>query len=435
MKAQVNNRANSWNDLENILWAESEPTDTTQIKGNYTHAELPPELGYRLTVPISMANDYNGYIASYREYQRGDHYRKALTGWGPHSSDYMATRLVDMGGHLNGGPDLADEPGQEKVVPDVALNDQRASNLGEVGETIVAAYEASLPDDGGQAETIQQPSDIERFSATFFKWNGGSNFTDNPAVKVQRQVDGQWVDFADQSGEIPVTVEYPQGEDVQSYLEGDQHWKWTAHFEAFATNYDLGMGGGQLATPAGAYRFVVDGERREGGSRRSYHLESNTFEVKPWTGITASDVRIDPGGRISFKIGPRHTYTAYGIAAELGPIDYPDSYSSPARFIKNERTAYRDPSAPTDPQKFEWFCFTCTFRNWADTGDAEVAYLTIVDPRGGLYRYKARPRGDRWSVTRKLRPRESAYVRAGDVRDGFGNYNGADSERLSGSSG
>ena len=77
-----------------------------------------------------MANDYNGYIASYREYQRGDHYRKALTAWGPHSSDYMATRLVDMGGHLNGGPDLPAEVGQAKVAPDIALNDQRATNLG-----------------------------------------------------------------------------------------------------------------------------------------------------------------------------------------------------------------------------------------------------------------------------------------------------------------
>ena len=47
-----------------------------------------------------MANDYNGYIATYREYQRGDHYRKALTAWGPHSSDYMATRLVTLGRRL-----------------------------------------------------------------------------------------------------------------------------------------------------------------------------------------------------------------------------------------------------------------------------------------------------------------------------------------------
>ena len=77
-----------------------------------------------------MANDYNGYIASYREYQRGDHYRKALTAWGPHSSDYLASRLVAMGGHLNGGPNLPTELGQEKVTADVALNDQRADKLG-----------------------------------------------------------------------------------------------------------------------------------------------------------------------------------------------------------------------------------------------------------------------------------------------------------------
>ena len=104
MKAQVNNDANGWNDLSNVPWAESEPTDPTEIKGNYTHYELPPGIGYRLTVPISMANDYNGYIASYREYQRGDHYRKALTAWGPHSSDYMATRLVAMGGRAERRP-------------------------------------------------------------------------------------------------------------------------------------------------------------------------------------------------------------------------------------------------------------------------------------------------------------------------------------------
>ena len=54
--------------------------------------------GLPLTVAIGMANDYNGYIASYREYQRGDHYRKALTAWGPHSADYLATRLVTLGG-------------------------------------------------------------------------------------------------------------------------------------------------------------------------------------------------------------------------------------------------------------------------------------------------------------------------------------------------
>ena len=238
MKAQVNNDAVGWNDLSNLLWAESEPTDTTQIKGNYTHDELPSELGYRLTVPISMANDYNGYIASYREYQSGDHYRKALTAWGPHSSDYLSSRLVAMGGRLNGGPELPTEAGQAKVTADVALNDQRADKLGQIGDTSVRAYEASLPDDGGTARALEQPRDVQRFAAAFFKWNGGSNFTDNPRVEVQSLEGGVWTQYAGQAGEMPVTLEFPEGQDAQSYLEGGHEWHWTAHFEAFAANFD-----------------------------------------------------------------------------------------------------------------------------------------------------------------------------------------------------
>jgi hypothetical protein len=299
----------------------------------------------------------------------------------------------------------------------------------------VTAYEASLPDDGGVAESIAQPGDIERFAATFFKWNGGSNFTDNPVVKVQRQVNGEWVPFADQSGEIPVTVRFPQGEEVQSYLQGDQHWEWTAHFEAFASHFDTGMSA--LATPEGTYRFVVDGQRRQGGSAQPYHLESQSFLVKPWTGVTASDLRVDPGGRLGFAVGPTRTITVTSggptVDAKIGPIDYPDSYSSPAAFIRNQRTAYRDPAAPGDPTRIEWFCFTCSFRPWADTGDVETAYVTIEKRNTAVARLAARPRSDgRWFVTYKLKPGERAYVAAGDLTDEFGDYNGSASNTLHG---
>ena len=348
MKAQVNNHANGWNDLSNLPWAESEPTDPTKIKGNYTHAELPPGVGYRLTVPISMANDYNGYIASYREYQRGDHYRKALTGWGPHSSDYMATRLVGMGGELNGGPTLPHELGQEKVTADVALNDQRADKLGEIGETSVTAYEAALPDDGGTAAAVQEPRDIERFAATFFKWVGGSNFTDNPHVKVQRLEGGEWRDYAGQSGEIPVTLEFPQGEDVPSYLQGGQEWRWTAHFEAFASNFDTIEG--VRATPAGTYRFVVDGLRREGRRAVPYHLESQDVRRARVGRHHRRGHRCRRGRARRVHVGPRRTLTVSSggptIQAEIGPIDYPDSYASPIAFIDDGAPGVPRPGGP-----------------------------------------------------------------------------------------
>ena len=76
---------------------------------------------------------------------------------------------------------------------------------------------------------------------------------------------------------------------------------------------------------------------------------------------------MEPDGRVSLRVGPRHTLDVNGkggpdIKDEIGPIDYPDSYDSPARFITPEREFYRDPAAPADPAKLEWFCFHCSLR-------------------------------------------------------------------------
>ena len=469
----MNNPANGWNNAENAASAESEPTDTSQIKGNYTHddrcgptpltpgdqpcgpGETSPsaDLGYRLTVPIGMANDYNGYIATYREYQRGDHYRKALTGWGPHSSDYMASRLVHIGRRLRNSLVVPPtDQTQEQVLAakaelDTAVNDQRALALGTTGAGAIAAYEAALPDDLDPGPTAQ-PADVERFGASFFSWRGGSNFTDNPEVRVEREVaPGQWEAYADQSGELPVTLDFPEGTETPSYLEEGAEWEWTAHFEAFVSPFDTGER--PIATPPGSYRFVVDGFRRDGGSPQPYHLESETFEVSPWSGITVNGFRLETDGTMSFTVGPRSTYTVGGpnsevdvqgggpeIEAEIGPVDYPDSYDSPARFIRNRRTAYRDPAAPGDPEQLEWFCFTCSFRPWIDAGDAETAEVTIVDESSGdTERVPATFSGGRWRTVRTLEGGELAVVERGAVTDPHANFNGAPSIVLSGGPG
>ena len=117
---------------------------------------------------------------------------------------------------------------------------------------------------------------------------------------------------------------------------------------------------------------MVDGHRREGRGPVPYRIESRPFEVRPWDGITVEELRLERAGRISFTSGPRRKLTVSGggptIQAEIGPIDYPDSYTSPARFIDASRQAFRDPAAPTDPGRLEWYCFRCSFRPWADTG-------------------------------------------------------------------
>ncbi len=454
MRAQVNNPANGWNDAENALYAESEPVDPAQIKGNYAHDDrcgptpLTPgnqpcgagdspvsaNLGYELTVPISMANDYNGYIATYREYQRGDHYRKALTAWGPHSSDYLATRLVTMARQLKQPALVLPKDQQQeaglaaKAELDTAVNDARAAALGEAGADAIAAYEAALPDDRAPAKLIE-PGDVERFGAAFFTWNGGSNFTDNPVVRVERKLpSGGWQPYADQSGELPVTLEFPEGEDVPSYLSGDQEWRWTAHFEAFVSRFDTGER--PIATTAGTYRFVVDGMARRGGAPRPYHLASREFQVRTWSGITVEDFRRDEGGGMSFRVGPRSTYPVRGggpdLEATIGPVDYPDSYDSPIPFIRDERTAVRDPQRPDDPDALEWYCFACSFRPWIDSGNASSARVTVIDADDGSRRtFAASPSGERWRTARELRPGEIAIVDAGGVLDEWGNRNGA----------
>jgi len=469
MRAQVLNDATGWNNAENAATAESEPNDPRQIKGNYAHDDrcgagplapgnlpcLPNQtspsaaMGYGITVPVGMANDYNGYIATYREYQRGDHYRKALTAWGPHSSDYMASRLVAMGRRFN-EPNLILPTDQQqegvlaaKAELDTSVNDARATALGEVGGGAIEAYEAGLPDDGGEVEAVEEPADVERFAEAGFTWNGGSNFTDNPMVTVERLEGSDWVMYADGSGEVPVTLEFPQGRNVASYLASDQEWHWTAHFETFVSSFDLGDR--PRATPAGSYRFHVEGERRDGRQVVPYEIDSRSFEVSPWSGITAEDLVLEEDRTLSFRVGPRTTYAVENgsaaievvgggppIQAEIGPVDYPDSYDSDVRFIKNKRSAYRDAAAPGDASKLEWFCFRCSFRPWQDAGNVSEAEVTIFDARGNAERVPAMKEGDRWTTERRLRPGELAVVEQQGALDGWENFNGASSNTVFG---
>jgi hypothetical protein len=447
MRAQVLNPANGWNDAENVASAESEPVDVRRIKGNFTHDddERSAALGYRLTIPIGMANDYNGYIASYREYQRGDHYRKALTGWGAHSMDYMATRLVTLGRRLKdpGWPLPRDQVQEQalygKVIADLAKNDREAQALGTIGSQLVAAYEALLPSDG-EPRAVEQPADVQRFGAAFFTWVGGSNFTDNPVVAVQRRTRSGWADYADQTGEVPVTLEFPQGEDVPSYASGTHEWRWTAHFEAFVAPFDTGapcerrrVASCARATPPGEYRFVVRGARRAGRAPAPYEIVSESFHVAPWDGIAVEDLRVEPDGRAGFRVGPRTTreFVPYGecrgeaLSAEIGPIDYPDTYESPSRFVRRRHCAIRDREAPADVSKVEWYCFTCSFRPWLDVGDAHRVTFVFRSADGSTESVRGERRGDRWVSERALEPGEQALVPAGGVRDAYGNRNGA----------
>jgi hypothetical protein len=174
----------------------------------------------------------------------------------------------------------------------------------------------------------------------------------------------------------------------------------------------------------------VKGIYRETMGRKDYSVTSQPFRVKRWGGITVEDLRLEPGGRVSFEVGPRRAWTvpAAGdlpeVAGEIGPIDYPDSYgvSRRAEFIREARTVMRDRS---DPTRITWFCFTCSFRPWRDAGNASRAVVTVVSAEGEERKIKARERNGRWYTRRPLRKGETAFVAARAVRDRWGNYNGS----------
>ena len=475
MRAQVLNNAAGWDDPTCLrlgcgAQAESEPADLTKVFGNYTHddttvrggqdqsAAYARTYGYKLTVTIAMANDYNGYIASYREYMDRDHYRKALTGWGPHSSDYYATRLTQMGHALKGDPvaqqaiDGQTEPAKANpawapmIAKEVADQNQEETKVGAVGDAAsagVQAYAPTVPDDGGVDAELVQPKSIERFDAATFTWDGGNNYTDDPVVTVQRNVGGRWVTFADQSGEVPVTLQYPASSEggfdpaaiangMVGYRVGGQVWKWTATFEAFVSRFPLVDPQGHVytATPVGTYRFVVNGRWRKGNADVPYTRASNSFDVKPWSGITVEHAHVDGARHLSFNAGPSHQVKEQTVRRTsrppflpndapvtftIGPVDFPDTAADQkatgARFLNGLR-GY----SGAGMDNVEHYCLDCTFRPWLDATGEVTAVVAVRRPGGGRTVEHLRPDASGHFVSRSmLRRGETASITIDDA--------------------
>ncbi|MEA2646880.1 MAG: hypothetical protein QOE92_1963 [Chloroflexota bacterium] len=462
MRAEVNNDAKGWDDIENIPYAESEDINHPEnIKGNYTHTELTPQSGYKLVVTAGHANDYWGYIATYREYMRGDHYRKALSGLGAHGSDWLATRLVGMGGALNDAsdsgfnkdfaPKIKYKPLDDAYMLDNANQEARAAALA-AADPLIEAYERSLPVDAGTPAGIEQPHDIQRFDRADFTWVGGDNYVDSPNVTVEREVaPGQWVTQGNSFGDVQVDIEYPEKlkNSTATYRSGSFTWKWHAHFEAFDSDIDTASFGRQ--TPAGTYRFVVNGNHRTGvvPKTKPYTVISSNFQVKPWEGITVPTIQLDGDGHVSFSVGPtvvRDYNTdeyknnpqnpAHMHPETVGPIAYPDVYQTSAYptsaqtgdhiFPRIQRNEIVDQHGVNTHQRW---CFSCSFRPWKDTGTVASAMLHVTHSDGtttdiptaqGSGASAASP----WRSGTTLAPCDSAQVLRAGIHDTFGEFNG-----------
>ena len=407
MMAQIYNDAKGWNASDKVLEANADPADTSKIWGNFTHEELPADLGYKLPIGVGHAGDYNGYTVSYREYMAYDHYRKALTAYGPHTADYMNTTLVKLARELNDGDadDTYDFESHEepRAAADEARQEIFTTALGRSAQQLYDGWKAALPNDVGPAAGTQQPSNIKRFNAATFSWRGGSNAVDNPTVKIQREVDGGWVDFADQSGEIQTKVALPEGVSAfATTYAGQQEWIWTANFEAFnAMPKPIG------STPAGRYRFVVDGLIRQEMNDDAYHLESDPFIVSPWDGVQVRNLRSEGDG-VSFTVDP---------------IVYPDTYSSVFPYVRRHNRSEVGGDRELRPGEARTWCDTCSFRPWATGANVATATISVLRSDGSIESHTATCTGSACTASVALGDGDFAFVPRGAVVDSYGESN------------
>jgi hypothetical protein len=386
MRAQIHNDAAGWDAPENLDRALSEPEDPTQILGNFTHEELPPERGYALPVGIGHAGDYIGYVVSYREYMNRDHYRKSLTAYGPHTADYTVTRLVRMAGQLKGGPALEPEPHDVVAQADERRQQATAAAGGLLSDTAYTLWQTAAPDDVGPAEMlVQPPAVLERFGAAEIEWRGGSTAVDRPRARVEREdpLTGVWQTVAGDQGEVPVQVRWPEGlaGAVEAYT-GQFEWRWRANFEAY-TAFPLRLG----STVSGRHRYCVEGQRREGGVDQAYAFCSAPFEVRPYQGL-AIEAPAHDGSLLRFGIPP---------------VVYPRSYDSGFAFIA-------DTGNPR-------ICKTCTFRPWAARGEVVAVEARVGEAPWQPVTCEGRADGG-LDCQLSVDPTASVTLR---VRDGDGN--------------
>jgi hypothetical protein len=415
MEAEINNDANGWNDPSYAAKAGSEPTAVADVRGNFTHTELGANQdgadysacpGYDVTVGLGHTGDYNGYTVSYREYQSRDAYRKALTTYGPHTADYMNTNLVGMAANLLCGTPLIAQPTDPIATADEQRQQAEATALGQISSAYYDGWTAQIPD-SAPVKTLAQPWDVQRFDVTQFRWVGGDNWTDNPVVTVQRQVNGQWAPYADQSGGVQVFLDKPADmvSSMPTYRQGQQEWDWRASFEAFDSYPRADVPGGQV--PNGTYRFVVDGDTHTGGAVKTYHLESQPFTVAPWTGITVHGLQRDNDSTVSFVVDPI-TYPRLPKAKDRAGIAWyaDDNGGKPGHSL---------------------ICKTCSFRPWATQGSVASAVVIVTGkngthPRTVTASYDAA--SGRWVASVPVRKGQTVTVPAGGVRDTYGEANG-----------
>ncbi|MEA2682384.1 MAG: neutral ceramidase [Chloroflexota bacterium] len=215
---------------------------------------------FKNAITVGLANDYASYFPTIQEYETY-HYEGSFSLFGQQTGNVLKARLVHLTQLMQDHQPV--EPcsiQRDCIVPPDSL-------------APVMRPEPLTPD--LQAGTIEsQPTSIQRFSATSFKWIGGgpgAEWNQGVPMASLQKLDGKgnWTTvFTDLDTEIPVHYEK---------VNGLQHWS-----AALDANKDFAIG---------TYRFHVTGHSATGPQATApYTLDSNSFNIGKFVGMTVTSL-------------------------------------------------------------------------------------------------------------------------------------------------
>jgi neutral ceramidase len=156
---------------------------------------------------------------------------------------------------------------------------------------------------------VTQPTDIERFAATSFSFEGGDPIVDLPRVRMERALpNGRWLPVRHRGGRIMDTF----GEMQLRYRLVSGAHQWTVDFEA------------PLDWKADTYRFVASGSAAgvAPGETAAYEVASEPFAVAPSASLLLGEVVRD-GDTVETTLAYTPRPTNYRLIDAEVPSDQP----------------------------------------------------------------------------------------------------------------
>ena len=166
---------------------------------------------------------------------------------------------------------------------------------------------------------ITQPTDIDRFATTMFRFEGGDPVIDLPTVTLERQVGNeQWKPMRRPGGQI---IDAPFEYHLDYEVVSGAH-QWTVTFEA------------PKDWKAATYRFAVAGQAADGTGTKPYTLASAPFAVAP-----SASLQLSPVTRTGEQVEVTMAYTPRPDNYRLIDAEVPADRPAPVRAGAVEFTA------------------------------------------------------------------------------------------------